>query len=97
MIMENLNAVAVAKLCTALSVDSRVKIVQFLATGIEPTQSEICEKLSISPSLLSHHLAALMNAGVVTVRKDGLFRRTSLRPDSLELLRALADGACQPA
>jgi DNA-binding transcriptional ArsR family regulator len=95
--MENLNITAVAKICTALSVDSRVKIVQLLATGAEPTNTEMCDKLNISPSLMCHHVAALMHAGLVTVRKDGLFRRTSLRPESLEVLRELADGACQPA
>lgn len=50
---------------------------------------EICacklsDRLRLSPSTTSHHMAVLRGAGLVTARKDGLWTYYTLRHDALE-------------
>ncbi len=63
---------AMAKVLKAVANQNRLRIVQLLLTNGEMTVNEICEKLkNCEQSLLSHHLAALKEAGVLSFRREG--------------------------
>jgi ArsR family transcriptional regulator len=63
---------AMAKVLKAVANHNRLRIVQLLLDNGEMTVNEICEKLeNCEQSLLSHHLAALKEAGVLSSRRDG--------------------------
>jgi len=63
---------AMAKVLKAVANHNRLRIVQLLIKHEEMTVNEICEKLeNCEQSLLSHHLAALKEAGVLSSRRDG--------------------------
>ena len=56
----------------ALGEPTRLRIVDFLRRrGREATGSEIAEHVGISLALLCHHTDALVEAGLVTKRKEG--------------------------
>ncbi len=56
----------------ALGEPTRLRIVDFLRRrGKEATGSEIADHVGISLALLCHHTDALIEAGLVTKRKEG--------------------------
>ena len=85
------------RVLAALSDENRFRIVELLAAeGEELTCGAIGKALGISPSLLSHHLATLSDAGIVGRRKNGLWTMNALeRPviaRQIEVLQRLAQG-----
>jgi ArsR family transcriptional regulator len=79
----------VVRVLSALSDVNRYRIVDLLAYGeAELTCGAICNALQLSPSLVSHHLSVLVEAGLIDRRKDGLWTLNRLRRD--ELARRLA-------
>ncbi len=72
----------------ALGEPTRLRIVDFLRRrGKEATGSEIADHVGISLALLCHHTDALVEAGLVTKRKEG---QTSIwRVNSIALSAAL--------
>lgn len=74
----------VVRLLSALSDVNRYRIVDLLASArAEFTCGAIARRLGLSPSLLSHHLSVLEEAGVIDRRKDGLWTLNRLRRDEL--------------
>jgi ArsR family transcriptional regulator len=59
-----------AKLYKALSDETRVRIVHILYCG-EVCACDIQEYLTLSQPTLSHHLAILTEAGIVSARAEG--------------------------
>lgn len=51
----------------------------------------ISERLGLSPSTVSFHMAALLKAGLVTGRKDGLWTYYTLRRDVLRAVSGEID------
>lgn len=83
------------RVLAALSDENRFRIVELLASeGEEMTCGAIAQALGLSPSLLSHHLAILSDAGIIGRRKNGLWTMNSLeRPvlaRQVEVLTSLA-------
>lgn len=63
---------AMAKVLKAVGHPHRLRIVQLLVERGEMTVNEICEKLeNCEQSLLSHHLAALKDAEILSSRREG--------------------------
>lgn len=54
----------------ALGDETRLRILEILATG-ERCVGDLMDALELGQSLVSHHLRALRQAGLVTVRRDG--------------------------
>lgn len=77
-----------ASVFKALGEPTRLRIVDFLRRrGREATGSEIAGHVNISLALLCHHTDALVEAGLVTKRKEG---QTSIwRINALALASAL--------
>jgi ArsR family transcriptional regulator len=63
---------AMATVLKAVANQNRLRIVQLLLTNGEMTVNDICEKLeNCEQSLLSHHLSALKEAGILSSRREG--------------------------
>jgi ArsR family transcriptional regulator, arsenate/arsenite/antimonite-responsive transcriptional repressor len=60
-----------AHLCKMLSDPNRLRIVFFLLNETELNVTEFCKRLDQSQPAVSHHLALLKQAGILTVRRDG--------------------------
>ena len=78
-----------AHIFAALGDPVRLQIVELLARG-ERSVSDLLEHIDVHQSGVSRHLATLLECGLVQVRRDGQFRRYSLRTDSFEEIEAWA-------
>lgn len=84
----------IVRVLAALSDENRFRIVELLAErGDELSCGSIGEALDLSPSLLSHHLAILADAGIIGRRKNGLWTMNALDESviarQLQVLEAL--------
>jgi ArsR family transcriptional regulator len=72
----------------ALGSESRLRIVELLATG-ERCVCEIAPHLPTASSVVSHHLSVLEQTGIIVSRRDGRWIRYRLTDESvLELLNS---------
>jgi ArsR family transcriptional regulator len=78
----------IVELCKALGDDIRWRIVAELRTGTV-CACDLSTRLGIAPSLLSHHLAVLRDAGIVTSKRNGRRVDYSLTADTLAHLGIL--------
>jgi DNA-binding transcriptional ArsR family regulator len=89
----------IVRVLAALSDENRFRIVELLAErNDELSCGTIGDALDISPSLLSHHLAILADAGIIGRRKNGLWTMNALQESviarQLEVLgRLIRNGA----
>ncbi len=68
------------RVMAALSDENRFRIVEYLAAeSAELSCGTIGKALGLSPSLLSHHLSILEDAGVIERRRNGLWTMNGLR------------------
>lgn len=85
-----------AALFKALSDATRLRCVALLAGHGELCVCELTHALALPQPKVSHHLAALRKAGVVTDRREGLWIyyriREELPPWALDVIRAAAEG-----
>ena len=73
------------RVLAALSDENRFRIVELLAAETEELScGAIGKALDISPSLLSHHLSILADAGIIGRRKSGLWTMNGLQRPVLE-------------
>ena len=78
-----------AKKLKAISDPKRLRIVDMLSCG-ELCASEILEEFHITQPTLSHDMKVLVEAGIVTDRREGKNIYYSLQPDTLaEMHRTL--------
>ena len=63
-------AAEAASLLRAMSNSSRLLVLCHLAGGVELSVSQICERVGLSQSALSQHLAKLREEGLVATRKQ---------------------------
>jgi ArsR family transcriptional regulator, arsenate/arsenite/antimonite-responsive transcriptional repressor len=85
-------ASATAQLFKALSDPARVRIVNLLATTVEPVcVCELIPALGLSQPTVSHHLRKLTEAGLLSREQRGVWVYYSIDPDAADRLGALAD------
>jgi ArsR family transcriptional regulator len=88
------DAASPAVLFRALSSEQRLQILAVIGeAGGEPGKTccepeELCgcklaERLGLAPSTVSHHMAVLVDAGLVSARPDGKWVYYTLRRDAL--------------
>ncbi|WP_017325778.1 helix-turn-helix transcriptional regulator [Synechococcus sp. PCC 7336] len=77
-----------AKLFAALADPTRLKIVELLVSEGELSSTEVANHLGISLALLCHHSKILIEAGLLTIRKQG---QTKYRSVNRQLLRTCFD------
>jgi len=80
--MSKTDAASLARLFKALSVETRVRIVQLLKA--KPfCVNALAARLNVTQSAVSQHLRILRDAGLVTADKHGYFVHYSLDKDTL--------------
>jgi len=80
------------RVLAALSDENRFRIVSLLAGETDELScGAIGKALKLSPSLLSHHLAILAEAGIVGRRKNGLWTMNALERPVIERQLAALD------
>ena len=83
----------VVRVLAALSDENRFRIVELLAERRDELScGSIGKELDLSPSLLSHHLAILADAGIVGRRKNGLWTMNTLKRAVIERQLEVLDG-----
>ena len=75
----------------ALGDETRLRILEILATG-ERCVGDLMDALELGQSLVSHHLRALRQAGLVTVRRDGRWIYYSITETALGAARLVIFG-----
>lgn len=81
-----------ARIFRALGDENRLRIFQTIIEAPEPLNvSEICDRVQLSPNLVSHHLQCLKDCTLLDVTKDGRKRFYEVsRPEAVEMVQ-LAD------
>lgn len=88
------SADARAAVFKALGEPTRLRIVDFLRTrDVDATGREIADHVGISLALLCHHTDALVDAGLVTKRKEGQTSIWRINASALETTRKGLTGA----
>jgi len=81
------NPTRIARLFHALSDETRVRVIDMLATG-EKCVCDLQDAVGAAQSRLSFHLKVLRDAGLVNDRKQGRWNFYSLRPEVLDEMAA---------
>ncbi len=71
------------KIAKALADPTRLKMLRDVRDAGELTCSCLCERFPLSQPTISHHIRALEDAGLLTVRKDGQFHRLTVNEEVL--------------
>jgi DNA-binding transcriptional ArsR family regulator len=77
-------------LLAAVAEPNRRRLLQLLAPG-EQSVNALAAHFDVSRSAISQHLGVLIDAGLVTRRRDGRFQYYQLAPSGLASLRAELD------
>ncbi len=80
---ETLDERELAKIYRALGEPNRLRLVRALAQQEELTCGELAALLGVSPSTASHHIAELVDCGLVGMRKHGRHHVLRLRHEML--------------
>ncbi len=75
----------------ALSDETRLKIVELLKGGTM-CACKILERFSITQPTLSYHMKALVDCGLVSAKKDGIWNHYTVNMDLLNELATLLKG-----
>jgi len=81
------NPTQVARLFHALSDETRIRVVDMLASG-EKCVCDLQDAVGAAQSRLSFHLKVLREAGLVNDRRQGRWNFYSLRPDIIDEMKA---------
>ncbi|MFE9726880.1 ArsR/SmtB family transcription factor [Streptomyces sp. NPDC005794] len=79
---------ATADFLKALASETRQRVLQQFAGGIELTVGEIAERCALKPSTASEHLSLLRRGGLVISRKDG--KQVYYRADGATMVQRLS-------
>ena len=83
-----------AELFKALSVETRVKIIELLKKRGPLGASEIAETLGVTTSAVSQHLKVLRHAGLVRNERKGYWIPHSVDVDAMEQCRSILERVC---
>ncbi|MCU1386177.1 MAG: transcriptional regulator, ArsR family, partial [Acidobacteria bacterium] len=85
-----MDAVVLAQALKALGDPKRLRMVQEIAAAGELSCGQVCARFDLAQPTISHHLAKLVDAGVLTVREAGQHRFISINAAVIrELARLL--------
>ena len=70
----------------ALADETRLTIISTLASKGELCACKLLDHLNVSQSTLSHHMKVLIDAGLITQRKEGRWSHYQLNTDSIRRL-----------
>ncbi|UPK73578.1 metalloregulator ArsR/SmtB family transcription factor [Nocardioidaceae bacterium SCSIO 66511] len=89
-------ATEVAVRLKALADPVRLRLVDHLAArpGLEDSASSLSAVVGLADSTTNHHLKQLLNAGVVSKRRDGMNVHYRLTPASLSAIAGVLNATC---
>jgi ArsR family transcriptional regulator len=92
-------AADLARLLKALADPARLRLVSMVAAheGGEACVCELTEPLGLTQPTVSHHLKILVDAGIFTRDKRGVWAYYALVPSALDALAAVLSTGGQPA
>ena len=73
----------IAQISKALADPTRLQIYQAIAANPDMYCGEILEKYDLAPGTLSHHLKALVEAGLIECRREGQFIHSRVLSETL--------------
>jgi len=73
----------IAQISKALADPTRLQIYQAIAANPDMYCGEILEKYDLAPGTLSHHLKALVQAGLIECRREGQFIHSRVLSETL--------------
>lgn len=79
----------------ALSVETRIKIIELLKAQGSLGVKSIAEKLGISPAAVSQHLKILRHTGLVRKERQGYWIPYSINEESMEHCRSMLNEVCR--
>ena len=87
-------AADLARTLKALADPTRLRLVSMVAAhdGGEACVCELTEPLGLTQPTISHHLKILVDAGIFSRDKRGVWAYYALRPQALAALAAILDG-----
>ena len=74
----------IAKVAKALSDETRLKILQQIASQDEVNCGELCETQVVGHATVSHHLRVLTEANLIEARRQGQFIYYKVMPEALD-------------
>ena len=77
-----------SKIMKAIAEPNRLQILDMISTG-EKCACDILDNLDFTQPTLSHHMKVLIEAGVVTARKEGKWQYYSLVTENIEEFQEL--------
>lgn len=80
-----------ADIFKALSVDTRVRIVQLLKSNTLCVNA-LAARLNVTPAAVSQHLRILRNAGLVVADRQGYYVHYTVNEKTLRRWQELSDG-----
>jgi ArsR family transcriptional regulator len=91
-------AADLARALKALADPTRLRLVSMVAAheGGEACVCELTEPLGLTQPTISHHLKILVDAGIFSRDKRGVWAWYALRPAALQALAAILSGATPP-
>lgn len=78
----------VSKMMKAIAEPNRLQILDMISTG-EKCACNILDHFDFTQPTLSHHMKVLMDAGIVTARKEGKWQYYSLASENVEEFQAI--------
>ncbi|EAD6479119.1 ArsR family transcriptional regulator [Listeria monocytogenes] len=79
-----------SKIMKAIAEPNRLQILDMISTG-EKCACDILDDFNFTQPTLSHHMKVLIEAGIVTVRKEGKWQYYSLVSENIEEFQELTN------
>ena len=86
--------IKISDICKALSVETRLKIIQLLKTKGPQGAKMIAESLGVTPAAISQHLRILSGIGLVSSERNGFFIPYTVDEGVLQQCRKLLSELC---
>lgn len=90
--LDAVEAAELARILTALADPVRLQLVSLVAANGEVCSCDLQEPLGKSQPTISHHTKVLVDAGLLSGRKDGRWTWWSLVPGRLDQIRTALGG-----
>lgn len=79
-----MNQLKIVKIAKALADPTRLRILRAIQEKCELNCSQICEKFPLSQPTISHHIKALEEAGLISIRKEAQYHILAANCEILE-------------
>lgn len=79
-----------SKIMKAIAEPNRLQIVDMISTG-EKCACDLLDNFNFTQPTLSHHMKVLIEAGIISARKDGKWHYYSLNQKNIKVFESLTN------